>query len=340
MVQRIFLFLVLLCGCAEAASSQRYGVIVDNRVVATVRGQVITVIDVMKKLDMIFYQQFPQYRGSSEARFEFYRTNWRRVLDELVDRQLILVMAEERGFQISNGDIRQELEEMFGPNVMMNLYEAGLSLHEVYEMMKADILLRRILSFYVRGPVLASITPEVLKIAYSERSNDLKRQESWIWRTVTVRSLEKDCAKEVADAAWKLLEQDHLSIEVVQSKLPKGVELVVSDPFHSEKKDLAPHLRTLLDSLAVGSYSSPVSFTSRSDPHQCWRCYIADEKKEGVVLSFSEMEQKLREELAGPEIEKRTKLFFDDLRKQYHLKQSIPSEELLAFEPFQLKPRA
>jgi hypothetical protein len=336
----VVLLFVAVCSFVEAAPSSRYGVVVDNKVLATVRGQVVTVIDVMKKLDMIFYQQFPQYRGSSEARFEFYQTNWRKILQELVDRHLILVLAEERGFQVTNGDIRQELEEIFGPNVMMNLYEAGLSLHEVYDMMKADILLRRILSFYVRMPVFASITPEVLKLAYGERGKDAKRQESWLWRSVTLRAKEGNCAKEVADTVWKLLEQDHLSMEVVQSKLPEGVEIIVSSPFHSDKRELAPHLQTLFESLSVASYSAPVSFTNRSDPRHSWRFYVIDEKKEGVMLSFSEMEQNLREELAGPEIDKRTKDFFDDLRKQYHVKQSLGSEDLLAFEPFHLKPRA
>ncbi len=331
---------MFLCGGIEAAPAPRYGVIVDNKVLATVRGQVITVVDVMKKLDMIFYQQFPQYRGSSEARFEFYRTNWRRVLEELVDRHLIVVMAEEKGFQITNGDIRQELEEMFGPNVMMNLYEAGLSMHEVHEMMKADILLRRVLSFYVRNPVFASITPEVVKQAYTEKSKELKGQASWVWRSVTIRAKEKDCPQEVASKVWIWLEKEHLPLEAVTSKLPSGIELVVSQPFHSEKKELAPNLRTVFQSLSVGSYSAPVAFTSKADAHQGWRCYIADEEKEGAVPSFAEMEQRVREELAGPEIEKRTKSFFDDLRKQYNVKQSVASEEWLAFEPFQLKPKA
>ena len=210
---RVFVFFVsmLWCvpACADVPPSRSSSIIVENRVLATVRDQVITVVDVMKKLDMIFCQQFPQYRGMPEARYEFYKANWRKVFEELVDRQLIISMAEEKQFTVTNGDIREELEDAFGPNVMMSLYEEGLSMHEVHEMMKADILLRRIISFYVHSPVISSITPEVLRAAYVKKLEELKGAEGWVWRSVTVKSKGKDCPKTEADAIWKLLGKTH-----------------------------------------------------------------------------------------------------------------------------------
>jgi len=92
-MRQIFLALAfMLSSClvlGEVPSGRRSAVVVDNRVLATVRDQIITVVDVTKKMDMIFCQQFPQYKGMPEARYEFYRVNWRRIFQELVDRQLI-----------------------------------------------------------------------------------------------------------------------------------------------------------------------------------------------------------------------------------------------------------
>ncbi len=344
MIRLMLLFISLVC-CrmeaeAEETSQRRPSVIVENRVLATVRDQVITVMDVMKKLDMVFCQQFPQYRAVPEARYEFYRSNWRRVLEELVDRQLIMSLAEEKQFSVTNGDIREELEEAFGPNVMMNLYEEGLSLHDVHEMMKADILLRRIIFFYVHAPVLHAITPDVLRSAYQHRVNELKGKEGWIWRTVTVKAKGKDCPKAMADKVWKLLEQDRLPMEKVVAQLPNEIECQVSSPFRSEHKEVAPGIQDILEKLPLNSFSEPLPFTVRNDPHQCWRCYIVDERFSATVPTFQEVEEVIRQDLAAPEIAKKTIAFFEELRKQYHVQHLFTSEQLLAFEPFQLKQKS
>jgi hypothetical protein len=338
----VFLVSLLCCGtaCADASPSRHSSIVVENRVLATVRDQVITVVDVMKKLDMIFCQQFPQYRGVPEARYEFYQSNWRKVFEELVDRQLIISMAEEKQFVVTNGDIRQELEDVFGPNVMMSLYEEGLSMHEVHEMMKADILLRRIISFYVHSPVVNAITPEVLRLAYQKRVEELKGKEGWIWRSMTVKSKGNDCPKAVAEKVWNLLEKDHQPIETIASKLPNDIECVISLPFRSEQREVAPAIQHILEMLPLHSFSEPMPFTNRSDPHQSWRCYIVDERFEPKAPTFLELEIAIRQELASPEITKRTITFFDDLRKQYYVKHIFSSEQLMAFEPFQLKQKS
>jgi hypothetical protein len=322
---------------AEDLPSHRAGIVVENRILASVRGETITVIDVLKKMDMVFRQQFSQYRHVPEARCQFYRQNWQNVLNELVDRQLILSFSEEKHFGVTNGDVREEMEEMFGPNMMMNLYEDGLSLNEVFEMVKADILLRRALSFYVHGPVLASITPEVLRAAYSKRVEQIRQKQGWVWRAVTVKSTTGDCPKDAADHVWKLLEQDHQSLEILLAGHPEGIEVSVSQPFRSEQQEVSPNVRQILEGLAIGSFSEPQATTSRSDNHQSWRCYTVDDRIEPTIPLFTELEPALREEIAAPQISKRTVEFFDDLKKQYHVKHLLSSEQLTTFEPFVLK---
>jgi hypothetical protein len=317
------------------AAVARHAIVADNKVLTTVRDQVITVVDVMKKMDMVFYQQFPQYRSSSEARFEFYKTNWTRVLEDLIDRQLILMWAEEKGIQVTNGEIREELEEMVGPDVMMNLYEAGLSIRDVQEMVKADILLRRILYFFVQKQITDSITPELVKAAYQDRLKNKERCEELVWRMVTIKKKQGDCPREVAEKVWKELKAQHLAKEQVQ--LPEGVEVLVSSQFRTEKKEVSPQVQEVLEMLAIGECSSPSAWTGRSDKNQSWRFYILDAKKQKDLPSFAEMEGEIRNEIAGPEIATKTKSFFADLRKQYHVKTLLSAEQLSAFEPFQMK---
>ena len=337
LVLAMAMYSLALC---DVPQNRRPSIVVENKVLATVRDQIITVLDVTKKMDMIFYQQFPQYRGLPEARYEFYHANWRRIFQELVDRQLILSMAEEKHFDVTNGDIREEMEDSFGPNAMMNLYEEGLSIHDVEEMMKADILLRRALSFYVHSPVIAAVTPSVLRVSYKKHIEGLKEKYGWVWRSVTVKSKSGDCPKEAATRVWERLQKNHGAIEQVSAELGEDYEVTASTPFRSERSEVAPSVQTVLEQLPPQTFSEPQPFTSRSDQRQGWRCYIVDEKVSAAIPPFEEIEPVLRQQIADPVIIRRTIEFFEDLRKQYGVKQLLSSEELLAFEPFQLKEKA
>ncbi|KAM9955010.1 hypothetical protein ACTFIW_000840 [Dictyostelium discoideum] len=69
----------------EQILSVKDSITIDNQILATVRDHVITVLDLVKKMDMIFYRQYPEYRSSPEAGLQFYQTHWRAVLKEAID---------------------------------------------------------------------------------------------------------------------------------------------------------------------------------------------------------------------------------------------------------------
>ena len=68
---------------------------VNNRILAKVNDKAISVVDVMKKMDVLFYREFPQYTSSMQARYQFYKANWKHVLEELVSKELVMADAEE-----------------------------------------------------------------------------------------------------------------------------------------------------------------------------------------------------------------------------------------------------
>ena len=336
MFRHLFLFFLCVAGLGFCESPAKQAIVIENRVLATVRDQVITVQDVVKKLDMLFYQNFPEHRASTEARFEFYKATWRKMLEDLVNRQLVLSWAEERQFTVTNGDIRQELEDIFGPNVMMNLYESGFSLHEVQEMIRADILMRRLLYFQVRLPVLAAISPSRVRALYETKVQQHCCEEILHWRTVTLKAKDGDCPKRIADSVFSMLDKEHLSIPEVAKKVPDTIEVTASEQFCSEKKEVAPNIYDLLSKLQQGSYSEPISFVSKQNAQKGWRFYIVNSKEQVPISPLADTEGELRFELAQPEIEVKTKELFDELHKEYQVKQLISSQELSSLEPFYL----
>src|SRR5205085_3839907 len=92
-------------------------IIVNNRILAKVNGKALSVYDIMKKMDLLFYRAFPEYTSSTVARFQFYEMNWQAVLRDLIDKELIIADADENKVEVSSGDVRQEMETLFGPNI-------------------------------------------------------------------------------------------------------------------------------------------------------------------------------------------------------------------------------
>ena len=321
---------------AEAFLSKRSKVVVDNRILACVRDQTITVVDVMKKLDMIFYQQYPQYRGIPEARYVFYAANWRKALDELVDRRLALLLADEKQFRLTNGDIREELEEIYGPNVLMSLYDEGISLQDAHEMMREDILFRRVVHYFVQLPIYAAITPNIIKEAYDKKLESFKQQKGWLWRSVTIKSKAGSCSKETAENIWKDLHSGAVQLKDLVAKPPEGLEISVSQQFKSLHHDVSPAVSSILNSLPLASYSQPLP-AQKNEGSASWRIYIVDEQFAPKIPEFYEIETSLKHEIATPEISIKSDEFFQDLRKRYHAKYVLSEEQLRSLQPFALK---
>jgi hypothetical protein len=332
----LFLGLSVSSFCAEMGVTRRAKVLVENRVLACVRDQTITVMDVMKKLDMIFYQQYPQYRGIPEARYEFYSANWRKALDELVDRRLALLYSEEKQLHLTNGDIRQELEDIYGPNVLMSLYEEGLSLQESYEMMREDIQFRRVVFFFVQSPIQTSLTPHIVHEAYNRKVAELQRQKGWLWRSITLKGKTAPLEKAKALEIHKDLAEKKISLKAFMEHIPEDLDVVVSQQFRSFQHEVAPSVASLLQELPLHSYSSPIPVT-KGESVEGWRIYIVDEYFLPKIPLFYEIEGEIKNDLASPEIHRKTDEFFQGLRKQYHAKYLLSEKEMLALEPFMLK---
>ena len=83
---------------------------VQNSILAKVNGTTISMIDVKKKMDLIFHQHYAHLADSTQAKFQFYETSWRRVLSEMIDNELILADAADKEVKLTDGELREEIE--------------------------------------------------------------------------------------------------------------------------------------------------------------------------------------------------------------------------------------
>lgn len=348
-MKKITLFLILLIQVGtlslEAQNSPLlFGkgerkIVVNNRILAKVNGKAISVLDVMKKMDMLFYRQYPQYAGNVEARQQFYSMYWKNSLQELVDKELIMADAQEAKMEVSNGDIRQEMELLFGPNIIANLDTAGLSYDDAIQMIRDDMTIKRMLGGRVNAVATKMVTPQAIHTAYEEYLKNTDSSDQWIYQVISVRGDNPEACTEIANVAYILLTKDNLPVDQLAEKISDDrASLKVSEEFRHSSKEVSKDYSQILSSLQTGQFSQPISQKSRVDQSTVVRIFFLKNIDKGDVKSFEELEQRLRDKLTDIMVAKETDKYLAKLRKHHNvneelLKAMVPED----FEPFALK---
>lgn len=344
----LFFFFCLLAGPLSAAlhepllytPDERRPITVDNRILAKVNGKAISVIDIMKKMDMLFYKQYPEFTSSTVARYQFYEANWEAVLQDLIDKELIIADAEENKLPVSHGDIRQEMETLFGPNIIANLDKVGLSFTEAWNMVRCDIIMRRMIYVKAHSKALKQVTPEVIRKAYEEYAKANIRPDIWVYRVISIRDKNKEIAESTATKAFQLLTEQQVPVIALSDKigaLEPSTKLTLSDEQRHTDKEISDAYKEPLSKLQPGRFSTPLALQSRADNSTVYRIFFLKEKIPGGMIPFSEIGPQIKENLLNDVAMKETDAYLLKLRKHFDV-QAAQIQELKTegFLPFHL----
>jgi hypothetical protein len=317
-------------------------IFINNRILAKINGKPISTFDIVKKLDISFYRQYPEYASNPQARYQYYEYNWKYSLDELINKELILADAQESKMEVTTGDVRQELEASFGPNIIASLDQVGISYEEAAKMIQGDILLRRMIGARVNGKAVRLVTPTKVRKAFEDYLQDPENARLTIWnyRVLTVKDRTLQKSEEVAKAAYRLL-MEGVSLEDVTATLKerkllgrKG-KVTVSAVIKNNEKELSAAYKQALNGMESGMYSQPFSHKSRAENATVYRIIFVNEKFPGGYPSFKEMENVLKERLLNDVADQETEEYIQKLRKHYHLRESDLQEMIPAdYQPF------
>ncbi len=316
---------------------------VNNRILARVNGKGISVIDVMKKMDIIFYGQYPEYAEIAPARYQFYMMHWKDVEKQLIDKELILVDVEESKLPVSNGDVRQEMETMFGPNMIDNLEKAGLSFDEAFKIVKGDIAIRRMMMAKVQGKAIRTVTPQAIHEAYEEYAKNNPRSHQWIYNVISIRDPDDKEGELSAKAVYKILADQKIPLKDFFEKFKetgvgKNSAINISDEFHHNDLEVSEAYKEVLFKLEPETFSQPVAQQSRRDRSKVWRIFYLKQVIPGGMVPFDEVEDQIKDNLIDIAVDKETDLYFIKLRKQFSVEEMEPATEgPEAFQPFMLK---
>lgn len=316
-------------------------IVIHNRILLKVEGKTLSLMDVVKKMDLLFYRQFPEYAAMPELRFQYYQVNWKPILSSVIDDHLILADAKEKKVEVSDGDIRETMESLFGPEVVVNLDKLGMTYEEARELIKTELTVRKMMGAMVRSRAACDVQPKEVKKLFEKMAKTAPLDEKWVYRMLTIQTQDEEKGKSLASKALEMLSHQQVAFEHLPDALEKegeGCQIRLSEEFKRNDRELSLQHKQVLASMAMGACSAPVMQTSKKDGTHIVRLFHLKEKEKGKELTLNEMEEKLHAELMEKAVAKYNQVYIDKLRKHYgvtesYLETMIPDD----FQPFALK---
>lgn len=291
----------------------------QNAILTKINGTTISMLDVRKKMDMLFHQNYPDLVESPQARLQYYEASWRSVLQDLIDHQLMLADASTKEIKLTDGEIREEMEDRFGPNVLRTLEKIGLSYDETWTMVKNEMIVRRMSWWFVQSRAVSSVTPQDIRQAYRAYLQENPSYQELTYRVISI----KDESLVQAVHEKLVLESDVL----VDGAVQVSADYIVKD------QDLSETHRKALSSLEPGQYSPPIFQMSRSDQKGLHRIFHLIKKEDHPALPFEALADRLKSELVQKAIVVESDAYMKRLRNQHSYEHAIPED----LHPFSLQ---
>ncbi|MBS0623224.1 MAG: peptidyl-prolyl cis-trans isomerase [Verrucomicrobia bacterium] len=304
---------------------------VNNRVLIKVNGVPISIIDVVRKMDLVFFQQYPQFANQTPLRYQFYQENWRNFLQVAIDDQLILADAKEKKIEVSDGEIREHLEQSLGPDIVFSIESLGLTFDEAWDLVKTDLTVQRMKGMMVHARAFADLQPKAVRARYEKMLVDHPPECHWLYKVISFKADNEEASLQVAQRAHQLLTQQRVALEVLGQNLT-DTALSISDSYSRSAKEISQAHRSVLEGMKQGNYSEPVLRKGVA------YIFYLEEFKNAQPPSFAQSASEIKKELLQEYFVRYDHEYKERLRKRYGLTeqfigQLIPEQT----QPFALR---
>lgn len=346
-MKKILLSLLLASGTLAAQHApimfnqeEKAELVVNNRILAKVNGKPISVIDIMKKMDIIFLRRFPEYTRSKVARYQFYMANWKPILNELIEKELILADAQEKKIPVSSGDVRQEMESMFGPNIIANLDKVGMSFDEAWKIVQGDITIKRMIYIRVNSVAGKLVTPQKIRGGYEKIVKETILPERWKYQVISIRDENATQAAEAANLVHHLITEEQIPADKIKSKVAeynhigKETQINVSEVYDQNEKEVSEAYKGIFATLSTGEFTVPLVQKSR-DKSTVFRIFNMIEKDPGGEIPFTKLENEVRAQLHEEAVNNEADAYIKKLKLYYDVQEMHLDAD--NYTPFSLK---
>jgi len=311
-------------------------IVIQNRILVKINEKNISVLDVVKQIDLFLSRHYPQYLYSKAAKYQYYTSQWRPFLQQMIDTELMVLDAESCNVKISEGDVREEIQNRFGPNVMEQLELLGISYEEMKKIVHQEMLVQRIQWLRVTSKVLQRVTSEELKKSYQKYLLNNENKGSWKYQFLTIRSQNLAKSQEVGQMIFDLKEGVEGELSKALSRVKGGVEglvsLSLSQEFQLEEGELSKEHKELLLQLNQGDWSLPVVQISR-DGTETVRIFHLKGHQQQTPRSFQAIAKELKQELLNEFFVEENQKYLNRLQLKFGFNQSF-LQIAPSWEPF------
>lgn len=326
-----FISSVLMLGTifAENTLQNNYepsaNIALNNTVLAKVADKTITTLDVMKRMDLIFNRAYPDLIDSKAARFQFYMTGWQNTLDELINNELILLEASKKEIKLTDADVREEVENRYGPDVMENLAKLNLTFDEALKITKNEMLVQRMMYYFIRAKADQRTTPNEIKNAYKLYCKENPTKETWGYFVVSIKANDEKVEKEVLEKALALFKDKKEAPKELQDAIKEieknyqNCQITISNLYSVSNKEISPSHLEVLSKMQKNSYSDITCQISRTTNKKINRIFYLKDYEKKETESFEQVANKLKDGILNNAFVEESEKYFTKLKEQYQV---------------------
>lgn len=312
---------------------------IHNRVLVTVMNKPISVLDVVKKMNVMLEQSYPEYKNIPQAKYQFYAQQWRQVLRQMIDSELMLKDAEKLEIKVTDAEIREEIHARFGPNVMKSLNEIGISYDEAQKMIKTDLTTQRMMWYRVHSKALTKVIPQDIKKSYQDYLGKNNTGASWTYEVLSVRSNSESSSSLVATKAFDMLSAAKLGLKEAATALKKdpqdkNLQITVSEIITAKEYELSQSHKDVLKTLQVGQFSQPVEQQGKNGKEKVRRIFHLIEHTQHEPAKFSSLADQFKDQLIQQKFNELNGSYISKLRAKHGYADLSQIDKL---EPFSLE---
>lgn len=308
---------------------------VHNRILWSHRGSLITVMDVVKKMDQVWLRQPHVQKASIQDQFEFYQQSWRMALQDLIDNELIYqdALDHQHQMQVTDAEAKDEIIRVFGTSYLTRLDELGYTLPYAIASAKKDLLINRMVYLKVHYGARSAITPQAIAKAYFESVKSQPETDLWEYFVFTVKGPSEQSLN-FAKLVYSKLQAASKSIEElaqeIKQECPSDVKFNSSKAIEQTSEKINQKYLQALKNLSIGQVSEPIEF--RADAHtSTYRLILLQSKQHHTPPSFAQLQKSIEDQLRMQYVANESQRYISKLRKQLEREQGESLQQ--AFNP-------
>lgn len=327
-----------------SAAPQNVTIVVKNCPLVKFHKNVISVMDVKKRMDLLLLEKDPASYDNPLTRYRFYQESWKRVLNDIIHEKMMLLESEELKVEVTDLTIKEELNKRFGPNVIPTITKLGLSSKEAYELVKTDQIVKVMSWYQVWSKAILRVTPSAVKKNYEEYLAKNPPEEKWTYKFLTLKGHDAGEIEAKAKTISATIEKTHpRSLEELKQQLqesPEKITTTISSEITLNQKEIAPNIRMLLNSLGIQMISEPKVVMSKTQDETICRVYQLIDYSKEQAKNLDALKETLENELLNAYGNKLMQEYIQKLKKHFCYQElaieKISSSDFCPFELVQM----